>query len=65
MVGPSLRGIAKQQMIAGRLPNTRENMVRWLMHPQQIDPGNAMPDMGLTSDQARRIAGYLETLDRR
>ena len=63
-VGPSLRGIAKQRMIAGRLPNNPDNMVRWLMHPQKIDPGNAMPEMGLTDDQARRIAAYLATLDK-
>jgi cytochrome c2 len=62
-VGPSLRGIARQRMIAGRLPNNPDNMVRWLMHPQRIDPGNAMPEMGLTDDPARRIAAYLATLD--
>jgi cytochrome c len=62
-VGPSLRGIARQRTIAGRLPNTPNNMVRWLMHPQRIDPGNAMPEMGLTEPQARRIAAYLRTLD--
>lgn len=62
-VGPSLRGIAKQRLIAGRLPNTPDAMTRWLMHPQKIDPGNAMPEMGLTQDQARKIAAYLASLD--
>lgn len=64
-VGPSLRGIARQRIIAGKLPNTPANMVRWLMHPQQVDRGNAMPEMGLTDQQARAIAGYLQTLDER
>jgi cytochrome c2 len=64
-VGPSLRGIAKQQIIAGRLANTRANMVRWLMHPQQVAPGNGMPEMGLTQDQASKIAAFLYTLDKR
>lgn len=64
-VGPSLKGIAKQQIIAGKLPNGRGNMIRWLMHPQQIVPGNAMPEMGLSPDQAGRIADYLFTLDER
>lgn len=63
-VGPSLRNIARQSMIAGKLPNTPDNMARWIMHPQQVDPGNAMPEMGLTGSQARTIAAYLETLDR-
>jgi cytochrome c2 len=64
-VGPSLKGIARQQIIAGKLPNSPGNMVRWLMHPQKIWPGNAMPEMGLTQDQARKIAAYLFTLDKR
>jgi cytochrome c2 len=63
-VGPSLRGIAKQRMIAGRLPNTPEDMVRWLMHPQKVDPGSAMPEMGLSEAQAREIAAYLASLDK-
>lgn len=62
-VGPSLRGIARQRIIAGKLPNTPANMARWLMHPQAIDPGNAMPDMGLSDQQVRTIAGYLQRLD--
>ena len=65
MVGPSLEGIARQQIIAGVLPNNPANMIRWLMHPQQVVPGNAMPEMGLTQDQARKIATYLSTLDKR
>jgi cytochrome c2 len=64
-VGPSLKGIARQQIIAGKLANNPSNMIRWLMHPQQIVPGNAMPEMGLTQDQARKIAAYLYTLDKR
>lgn len=63
-VGPSLGDIAKQSMIAGKLPNTRANMIRWLMHPQQVDRGNAMPEMGLTGQQAAAIAAYLATLDK-
>ena len=62
-IGPSLKGIAKHPQIAGKLPNTDGNMVRWLMHPQQVSPGTAMPDLGLTSAQASKIAAYLATLD--
>jgi len=64
-VGPSLKGIANRQIIAGKLSNNPANLVRWLMHPQQIVPGNAMPEMGLTEDQARKIAAYLYTLDQK
>ena len=37
-------------------------MVTWLRYPQRIVPGNAMPDMQLSEEQARDIAAYLYTL---
>lgn len=64
-VGPSLAGIARQQVIAGRYRNAPDVMVRWLMHPQAMMPGVAMPEMGLTTAQAKTIADYLYTLDQK
>lgn len=61
-VGPSLRHFGSRQMIAGRLANTPANLQRWLKAPQSIAPGNAMPDQGLTDEQARDAAAYLERL---
>ena len=61
-VGPPLDGMARRATIAGRLPNTGENMVRWLRAPQQVKPGTAMPDLGLTDAHARQIAAYLAKL---
>ncbi len=61
-VGPPLGGIADRIYVAGMLRNTPDNMARWLMHPQQIVPGNAMPDMGVSTQQARDMAAYLATL---
>lgn len=58
-VGPPLSTFASRTMIAGVLPNTPENLVRWLRHPQSVVPGNAMPDVGLSDQQARDIAAYL------
>jgi cytochrome c len=63
-IGPSLKGVARRPLIAGKLPNNGPNMVRWLMHPQQVSPGTSMPELGLTSDQAGKIAAYLATLDK-
>jgi cytochrome c2 len=62
MVGPPLDHMGRRQIIAGMLRNTQDNMVKWLRFPQQVVPGNAMPDMGLTEDQAKAIAAYLFTL---
>lgn len=61
-VGPPLSGIATRAFIAGVLPNTRETMIRWIRAPQSISPGNAMPDLGVTEQDAADIAAYLAKL---
>jgi cytochrome c2 len=61
-VGPPLRGLASRSLIAGRLPNTQENLVRWIRAPQAVKPGTAMPDLGVTEAQAREMATYLSSL---
>lgn len=61
-VGPPLSGIASRTFVAGMLPNTPPNLVRWIQTPQSIVPGNAMPNMELNDHDARDIAAYLETL---
>jgi len=62
-IGPSLDGIARQAIIAGELSNTPENMLRWIVNPQAIEPGVAMPPLGDTDERrARDIVAYLYTL---
>ncbi|HEY4114644.1 MAG TPA: c-type cytochrome [Rhizomicrobium sp.] len=61
-VGPPLSHFARRTMVAGVLPNTPDNLVEWIRHPQTIVPGNAMPDSRLTERQARDVAAYLESL---
>ena len=61
-VGPPLVGIGTRGFIAGVLPNTPENMVRWIRHPQAVNPRSAMPDLGVTEQDARDIAAYLSML---
>jgi cytochrome c len=63
-VGPPLNDWADRHYIAGRLTNTPENLILWLRFPQEVDPGNAMPDMGVTEQDARDISAYLYTLQR-
>ena len=62
MVGPPLTHFAARQLIAGKLPNTPENLVKYLQNPQAADPQNAMPNLGLTADQSKDIAAFLYTL---
>src|SRR5690242_9682983 len=59
MVAPPLERFYERRYIAGRLPNTEENLIKWIQDPQQIEPGNAMPNLGVTTDEAHDIAAYL------
>jgi len=62
LVGPPLYFWSRRTMIAGELPNTPENLITWIKDPKSVEPGTAMPDLGLTDQQARDAAAYLYTL---
>lgn len=61
-VGPSLDAWADRHYIAGKLPNEPAYLVEWIRFPQAIEPGTAMPNMGVTEQAAQDIAAYLYTL---
>src|SRR5437868_1697515 len=50
MAAPPLDHFYERSYIAGRLPNTWDNLTKWIQNPQQIEPDNAMPDLGVTAD---------------
>jgi cytochrome c len=60
-IGPNLGDFAGRRYIAGRLANTPGNLVTWIRNPQRVDPGNVMPELGVTPRDARDIAAYLES----
>ncbi len=62
LVGPPLIHWSQRSYIAGELPNTPENLTRWLQHPPQVEPKTAMPEMGVTEQDSRDIAAYLYTI---
>jgi cytochrome c2 len=62
VVAPPLDFFSRRSFIAGELPNTFDNLVLWLRNPVQVEPGTAMPVLGITEEQARDIAAYLYTL---
>jgi cytochrome c2 len=57
-VGPPLTGVAERAYIAGNLPNTPENLMLWVMDPQGVEPGTAMPNLGVTEEDARAITAF-------
>jgi cytochrome c1 len=58
-VGPSLHDLASRRYIAGTLPNTPDDLVRWIEDPQGVQPGTLMPNLGVSDQAAKDIAAYL------
>lgn len=58
-VGPSLENWRDRKYIAGVLPNTRQNLVRWIVDPQAISPHTLMPDLDVIEPHAQHMARYL------
>jgi cytochrome c len=62
LVGPPLDGIAAREYIAGEMPNTAANLMKWIQHPRQVEPHTVMPEMNVSEQDSRDIAAYLYTL---
>ena len=62
LVAPPLVHWSRRSFIGGQLANTPENLVRWIQNPQAIEPGTAMPNLGVSQLEARDIAAYLFTI---
>jgi cytochrome c1 len=62
LVGPPLILFARRTYVAGELPNTPSNLIRWIQDPPAVEPRTAMPALGLSEQQARDVAAYLYTL---
>lgn len=60
--GAPLDHWSRRGYIAGALPNTPENLIAWIVNPQAIEPGTAMPALGVTAAEASDMAAYLYTL---
>jgi cytochrome c2 len=62
VVGPPLTAFGRRSFIAGQLPNTPRNLIRWIKSPHDVEPGTAMPVLGLDDREAKDVAAYLYTL---
>jgi cytochrome c oxidase subunit 2 len=62
-VGPDLTHLMSRDTIAsGMLPNTPENLRKWIQDPPAMKEGALMPKVDMTDEQLNQIAAYLETL---
>lgn len=62
VVGPPLAKVGSRTIIGGEFPNVPSTLARWVQSPTSMKPKTAMPDLGLTEQQSRDVAAYLETL---
>jgi cytochrome c1 len=44
------------------LTNTPDHLREWIMDPPKVDSNTAMPNLGVTAQDARDISAYLYTL---
>lgn len=62
LVGPPLDRFGSRSYVAGVLPNTRENLVRWIKDPPGVDKLTAMPNLRVNEQDARDLAEFLSGL---
>jgi len=62
-MGPDLTHLGSRTTIAaGTLPNTKGNLMGWIVGAQAIKPGADMPSMPVPAKDLQTLAAYLETL---
>lgn len=64
-LGPDLTHIGSRRSIAaGTLNANRGNLSAWIVHAQQIKPGNMMPSFrSFRGEELRALSAYLESLE--
>lgn len=61
--GPDLTHLMSRETLAsGAMPNTPENVAKWIDDPDTFKHGSLMPSMHLTKAQVDQITAYLVTL---
>lgn len=64
-IGPNLTGIgdvSKRPQLGGSIPNTPENIRRWIKDPAGVKPGTMMPNLNLSDKEVDDLAALLATL---
>jgi cytochrome c oxidase subunit 2 len=62
-VGPDLTDFGTRQWIGAKtVPNTPENLLRWIRDPGSLKPGVLMPPSPLPESELRALVAYLESL---
>jgi cytochrome c oxidase subunit II len=60
MIGPNLANVGARSYIgAGSFKNTDETLARWIQNPQAMKKGVLMPNLGVTSEEAKSLVAFL------
>src|SRR4051812_47728953 len=61
-VGPSLDAFGHRTFVAGSTENTPDHLMQFVRDPRSVSPKTAMPNVGVSPEDARDLAAYLYTL---
>jgi cytochrome c oxidase subunit II len=62
-IGPDLTHFASRARFAGAaFDNNTANLTSWLLDPQQLKPGNHMPNLGMTPTTVAQLVQFLQSL---
>jgi cytochrome c1 len=62
-LGPDLSHFGTRTTLAGAiLPNTPQNVAKWITDPDAIKPGAHMPVLGMRGEKLNDLVAYLESL---
>ena len=62
LVGPPLTNLKNRMYVAGILPNKPENLIQWIRTPKDLNPKTAMPQLGVSAQEATDIAAYIYSI---
>ena len=63
ILGPDLSHFGDRETIAsGLMPNTPQNLAKWIDNTQTIKPGVKMPELGMLASEIDGVTSYLEGL---
>ena len=61
--GPDLTHVAgRATLAAGVIPNTPDDLARWIIDPQDVKPGTLMPAIEMPGPELESLVAYLESL---
>ena len=63
VIGPDLTHLMSRGTLAAlTIPNRRDELMRWILDPQHVKPGNKMPGLKLGAAETRDLVNFLESL---